>query len=547
MAKILSFRNKDSVTSNQDFLTDEHEKLSFRMGDDGAVSLGEVSENSMPDVLPDPKKDWANQELADLFRVRQLLSGAGVPVDTMRGVTDEGDPWFIYCHMNGDVFIHMARIDGAYVLDSPNVKRALRGRDFNELIADFTSDALPSYATAGEEDSEQRVVRLERGGKVRLHPSAMLAALIWTLFMASEELVMLAPEENAAGDDELLDFSHVISTEFEPYLTDMEAGDQDSFGTSDTAAKDMTLDAVHTTAESHGQMRETMGQQGIAMQQNAYAMGLSTIAIAMGFMSETVLLDNQRKVLEGLQSLGFSEYVAGDEGDITLEQIAGEDSNILLDMLAEFLGFDLSLDTEVAEAQNIDAEMTAQDILHLTAAATETPLVPQKTTEIVLTKAEDTDLSETGIEVTGFNQLASETVTVLMTDDPDTETQTMSDLLGEQLQLEEFQLGQTTVLANFDLTQTDSYVISDVIVVNKRTTDHREFDEQAQAFIDYVHAKDTEVGIVTVGNEIIMIDRSAFGHQSGAETYSFSWETNEGQIISMIGLRAEFQQFDLIA
>ena len=42
-------------------------------------------------------------------------------------------------------------------------------------------------------------------------------------------------------------------------------------------------------------------QQGLATHANAFGMGLSTIAIAMGFMSETVLLNNQRKVLEGLK------------------------------------------------------------------------------------------------------------------------------------------------------------------------------------------------------------------------------------------------------
>ena len=52
--------------------------------------------------------------------------------------------------------------------------------------------------------------------------------------------------------------------------------------------------------------------------------------------------------------------------------------------------------------------------------------------------------------------------------------------------------------------------------------------------------------VITVGNEVIMIDRAAFS-ESGANTYSFSWETYDGQVISLIGLRAEFQEFDLIA
>src|SRR6056297_1623645 len=217
MAKILNFRNKGSAPTGDDFLTDGNHTLSFRKTEDGGVSLDGICESALSDLFPDPKKDWTNQELADLFRVRQLLGAANVPVETDRGVTDEGDPWFVFCHATGDVFIHLCRIDGAYVLDSPNVRRPLRGASFNELIADFTNQALPASST--DDDPERRVIRLERGGKVRLHPSAMLAALIWTLFLASEELVLLAPEEPEADNDTLLDFDGMFAVPASDKLT----------------------------------------------------------------------------------------------------------------------------------------------------------------------------------------------------------------------------------------------------------------------------------------------------------------------------------------
>ncbi|MFC6640159.1 hypothetical protein [Sulfitobacter sediminilitoris] len=56
MAKILSFRNKDGGSTDQDFLTDENETLFFRTAEDGAVSLGDVPHTSLPTSLPDPKK-----------------------------------------------------------------------------------------------------------------------------------------------------------------------------------------------------------------------------------------------------------------------------------------------------------------------------------------------------------------------------------------------------------------------------------------------------------------------------------------------------------
>ena len=547
MAKILSFRSKDGTSSDQHFLTDEADKLSFHTGEDGAVSLDAMSERDLPDLLPDPKKDWTNQEMADLFRVQQLLSGAGVPVDTMRGITDEGDPWFVFCHLNGDVFIHMARIDAWYVLDSPNVHRPLRGRNFNELIADFTSDALPSRAQAGEGTTERRVIRLERGGKVRLHPSAMLAALIWTLFLAADELVMLSPEEQAHGLDDLLDFGDVISADVTHTSLEMETADVDGLSLAQ-AMKDGAQEAHDGTPEGPMQVREAMAQQGLAMHQNAYAMGLSTIAIAMGFMSEAVMMDNQRKVLEGLNQIGFTQYVADAEGGPELEQIAGDGADALLAMLSEFLGLDLSLNTDVAEvpaSQQGDA-LLDQDMAALAAAAAEeATTVAPRTTQAVVRK-DDVDLAEAPVAEGDTATVPQETLVALAVAAQESgETVTMSDLLGGPMQMEEFQLGQTTVLASFDVTDSNVFSLADFFV-GQRTTDHRAFDNHAQAFIDFIQAKESDVGIVTFGNEIIMIDRDAFKHD-GAETYTFSWETDTGQVISMIGLRSEFQQFDLIA
>lgn len=554
MATILSFRGKESGSSAQDFLTDETEKLSFRTADDGAVSLGDVAAASLPDILPDPKRDWGNQELADLFRVKQLLSSANVPVETMRGVSDEGDPWFIFCHFNGDVFIHMARIDGIYVLDSPNVRRPLRGHDFNALIADYTNHALPAVqgGGAGDEDTEHRVVRFERGGKVRLHPSAMLAALIWTLFLASEELVMLAPQEQSADSDDLLDFSAVISADYEFHAVEMETADVTGLANAQSV-KELHEEGPYSAFEAQALMREAMmGQQGLAAHQNGFAMGLSTIAIAMGFMSETVLLDNQRKVLEGLKSISLSQYATDAESGTEGQQIAGADEIPLLEMLGEFLGVDIAHDTEIAEATTEQAEgsLLQQDILHVTSGAVvetdmlEQPKVVQavalrEDSEIELTEASDSFSFQTAIET---DTLVSKTST-----EQASSTITISDLFSSTLgQMEEFQLGQTTVMASFDLSKTGVLSLSEYIGSSQRKTDHREFDDHAQAFIDFIHAKDTDVGIIQFGNEVIMIDRDAF-NQAGADKYTFSWETNDGHIISMIGLRSEFQEFDLIA
>lgn len=557
MAKILTFRNKGSGPSGQDFLTDENQTLSFRTSEDGGVSLGNLSQTGLPDLFPDPKKDWSNQELADLFRVRQLLSGANVAVETDRGVSDEGDPWFVFCHANGEVFIHLCRIDGYYLLDSPNVLRPLRGADFNELIADFTNQALPAGSDAEQDDTERRVIRLERGGKVRLHPSAMLAALIWTLFLASEELLLLAPEDQEFDEDALLDFEGMFAVETDD-ATDM-----------DLVAEDDTVDVTHLLADAaeaqddapeiHGQLREAMlQQQGLTVQNNAFTMGLSTIAIAMGFMSETVLLDNQRKVLESLKELGFSEYGSDAERVAELDIPADSEGDALLAMLADFLGLELSSDMDLAEATAVEADVSElqQTLAHvIDPNAAADAALPSSAKNTAFEPVRDELLEEAVVELSDTNDSDALDMASLEIDEDALSTEVAQDAssmaLDEfvetwQLEMEEFQLGQTTVKASFDVSGIDAFALFDIIdtTAPQGSTNLREFDDLAARLIQFLEAKDGDIGFIELDNQIIMVDRTA---ATGGETDFIQWEAADGRTISFIGLAADFQEFDMIA
>lgn len=560
MAKILTFRNKGTAPSGQDFLTDAAQTLSFRMTEDGAVSLGDLDNSGLPDLFPDPKKDWSNQELADLFRVRQLLSSANVPVETDRGVTDEGDPWFVFCHINGEVFIHLCRIDGAYVLDSPNVLRPLHGADFNGLIADFTNQAIPARGT--EDDADRRVIRLERGGKVRLHPSAMLAALIWTLFLASEDLVLLAPDPEAS-DETLLDFDGLLTINTSDGI---DTGLLFENGTLDVAhlMKDGTPESAHSVADVlNGHMREAslqQQQQGLTVQNNAFTMGLSTIAIAMGFMSETVLLDNQRKVLESLKELGFSEY--GSDAQQGAEHAALTDTGdgTLLAMLADFLGLELSLETDMADASPADSResllqqdaMLLADEVHLeklSAAAIKAAMTATKKadqdhnidTASVTPRPAQLDLVL--LEAANEDALPAEVTT-------DTIHTFLSDMIvawQPTMQSQDIQRGIIDV--SFELSgNVDTPALFDL--VNTETGEliasFHQSDVLALRLVEFIETKTEGFGVVTVGNAIYMLDRSA-ARADGGDTDFIQWESADGKTISLIGLTSDFEQFDMIA
>ncbi|GGC18751.1 hypothetical protein GCM10011363_39240 [Marivita lacus] len=476
-------------------------------------------------------------------------------METDRGVTDEGDPWFVFCQPSGEVFIHLCRIDGLYVLDSPNVLRPLRGADFNELIADFTNQALPAR-TSGD-DPERRVIRLERGGKVRLHPSAMLAALIWTLFLASEELVLLAPEKTEADLDSLLDLDGLVSLDgTQTLLTDV---DVDGFSVGfDHTGKDASSETVFGPIDTagHSGFRDSSQQQGLAVHNNAFALGLSTIAIAMGFMSETVLLENQRKVLEGLKELGLSKYGDDGQGSADSEMVGDPADSTMLTMLAEFIGMhDLQNKANTAASQS-DAQAVEleENLAHLTAdVIDETAIFKAKSPTPAIVR-DNTAASEKDAPIIKTDARDDTALSFALESDSDGlkgETVSLPAFLSRNSQapqplMEEFKLGQTTIKASFDINEFDGFAIFELIdtTATERATSVREFDALALRLIEFLEAKDGDIGFIELENEVIMIDRTAV---TGGQTEYIQWEATDGRTISFIGLAADFEQFDMIA
>ncbi len=118
------------------------------------------------------RRDWTVQELAEFYRVEEALVRTGLGVQTDRGISDEGDPWFIFCHGDsGDIVVHFARFDGCYVVASPAFDQCMYGENFRTLIQTLI-DSHPVIL------SNSKAV----GAKIFIHPAALLAALVMTCF-----------------------------------------------------------------------------------------------------------------------------------------------------------------------------------------------------------------------------------------------------------------------------------------------------------------------------------------------------------------------------
>jgi len=158
--------------------------------------------------------DWTRDELAELYRIEHALVQSGLTLDVERGVTDEGDPWFVFCRSDGEVLIHLARYDGLYRLHSPALPAPLIGQSFKALTKAF-SNQVPLQVT----------LKRDMGPRLFVHPAAMLAVVIGTIFVASNELAFSTQpidSEKKHGDASLATTSHnlkaLLQSTFQQYI-----------------------------------------------------------------------------------------------------------------------------------------------------------------------------------------------------------------------------------------------------------------------------------------------------------------------------------------
>lgn len=121
---------------------------------------------------------WTNDELAELYRVVEILGRAGLLVETEMGLSDEGDPWFVFCRRDsGDVIAHFARIGGNFVAASIAVDATYRGANFRQIVERMVeSQPLILPPPAG-------------GSRLLLHPSVVLVAFVATALAHSDKML----------------------------------------------------------------------------------------------------------------------------------------------------------------------------------------------------------------------------------------------------------------------------------------------------------------------------------------------------------------------
>jgi len=142
------------------------------------MGLGPVLDSwrSRADKAAPAVRDWTQAELAQFYRVEWALGQAGISVETDRGLSDEGDPWFAFCRASdAEVVIHIAREGSTYLLAGFLSDRIQYGRDFGELVERLLAE---HPAKSIDKRGQSNVV---------MHPATLLALLVSIAFLQSNE------------------------------------------------------------------------------------------------------------------------------------------------------------------------------------------------------------------------------------------------------------------------------------------------------------------------------------------------------------------------
>jgi len=152
------------------------------------ASILSFASRILPKSMP-----WQNQDYAEFYRVRDRLNDSGFTVETDSGVSDEGEPWFIFQRAGSDdILVHVARIDRELVVVNGMTGQIFRGAEFREVIDQMLEDAplvLPQ--------------RLQRNGKVVFHPSVVLTAFVAAAFLLADGAVGSRAEASPLNDGAL--------------------------------------------------------------------------------------------------------------------------------------------------------------------------------------------------------------------------------------------------------------------------------------------------------------------------------------------------------
>ncbi|MCY4287990.1 MAG: hypothetical protein OXC63_05305 [Aestuariivita sp.] len=522
--------------------------------------------------------DWSNQELASLYRAQRLLQLAGIRVETDRGVSDEGEPWFVFIDESEKVIAHFCRIAGEYLLDSVAQKSSIVGASLDDLVTGFAERSQPvamspSSKSLGGRTTSDKVQRfhLAKQAKVRMHPAAALAALLWSIYILSDELSLprgYVEYSDAAGTDPQPDAALATINQKQINLTGNPLQlDHPEFGSStDQKASDDRESALSTVSIS--------GQ--VAGNSIAKAMGLGLTSIAMSYGIHLLTQINSPLAEVVTAALGISTELPV-EIEMTLTELAREltaDRQFEKTEKAEIIAKPTAVEEAPSSAQPEmiqKADLVLQD-------APDDLLIPMMLSEEILASFTDFPISDEGATINHAADvpIAAEYGEKISEENEESEAQELyEEVLTREASSDQSKIDLSEILSDFSeasaqvnlaarsalsgswekfggaASELDTVAASEIDTFdgNGDTSQgalYLQFNDAAYDFIVWLMLKGDVTTRSDNESEIILTDTDALESSSG-ELYTLSWSFEDGSVLSTVGLRDDFEAFGFIS
>jgi hypothetical protein len=516
----------------------------------------EPVEGLTPNTRARPQQDWSNQELASLYRAQRLLSLTGISFDVDRGLTDEGDPWFVFLDEADQVIAHFCRIDGMYYLDSAAQSDCIVATSLEALVGSFArrNEMLTASGTQSSAPSQvidfNSVVR----AKVLMHPGVSLAALIWSVYVLSDGLVLPLWKQDLDVVDHANapDTTSVLPVELErsdflakltsyPYLSDNKKGavDVSNLLHSADSREANSCSVTSNFGLSHGYVMNVIG------------FGLTAVSMSYGISKWALPASILPPVQEILTMTAVAEAAASDEMSVDLASFFASFSDAL-DLLAQSpTQTGDEGETVSALARIIDHAKTSFEGIELVSSLSdEAPLfdtlrhtesaepLATKSTQ-VLVDVEMGEVSEGTAKDLGYLALSKQNFFQKLTEFNIIEAANFNELVSSLSAQTLPNVSNVPIAEQND--DTFAFLMEDIV----EPTAHALFDQAAHDFVVFLLMKDEDPQRSAYNGEIVLIDMTAFDGSDGG-FYTRSWSFEDGSVLSTVGLKSDFEAFGLI-
>ncbi len=132
--------------------------------------------------------DWTTAERTRLDALADRFAAEGVHVQVVYGATDEGDPWCVVMDENDEILVHVARIDGRFIIHSASDDTLAEGGDLPSAL----SEQMAHF------DAAPPVVPFSQGGRQAQILIALIAATAF-FYDTQDAAAAEAPAPDLAG------------------------------------------------------------------------------------------------------------------------------------------------------------------------------------------------------------------------------------------------------------------------------------------------------------------------------------------------------------